>query len=124
VEPLTIIDDPADWKAKVREGKRSVTRNHMGQYNGCKPARFVHIDTPATKQQPTPMRRFWWPGKHTLLHQHDGNATSFTLQDLRPEDYTYPLSPSEVAEIISGTDQILAKGVKDEEDIKKVLRVE
>lgn len=42
------------------------------------------------------------------------------LQDLNPEDYTYQLSPEEVAEIIAGTDAILARGVKDEEDIKKV----
>lgn len=42
------------------------------------------------------------------------------MQDLRAEDYTYQLTPAEVAEIISGTDIILAKGVTDEEDIKKV----
>lgn len=42
------------------------------------------------------------------------------LQDLKPEDYTYQLTPEEVAEIIAGTEAILAKGVKDEEDIKKV----
>lgn len=41
-------------------------------------------------------------------------------QDLKPEDYTYELSKEEVAEIIAGTDAILARGVKDEEDIKKV----
>lgn len=56
VEPLTIIDDPADWRS----------------------------------------------------------------QDLKPEDYTYRLTETEVAEIIAATDSILARGVKDEEDIKKV----
>jgi hypothetical protein len=43
-----------------------------------------------------------------------------SLQDLSPEEYTYQLSPAEVSEIIAGTDAILARGVKDEEDIKKV----
>jgi hypothetical protein len=42
------------------------------------------------------------------------------LQDLSPEEYTYQLSPAEVAEITAGTDAILARGVQDEEDIKKV----
>lgn len=42
------------------------------------------------------------------------------LQDLKEEDYTYKLSQAEVAEIIAGTDAILATGVRDEEDIKKV----
>jgi hypothetical protein len=42
------------------------------------------------------------------------------LQDLSPEEYTYQLSPAEVAEIIAGTEAILARGVTDEEDIKKV----
>lgn len=42
------------------------------------------------------------------------------LQDLKPEEYTYTLTDAEVAEIIAGTDAILARGVKDEEDIKKV----
>lgn len=41
-------------------------------------------------------------------------------QDLKPEEYTYTLTDAEVAEIIAGTDAILARGVKDEEDIKKV----
>lgn len=45
-------------------------------------------------------------------------------QDLKPEDYTYHLSESDLAEIIAGTDAILARGVKDEEDIKKVSRVQ
>lgn len=42
------------------------------------------------------------------------------MQDLKPEDYTYQLRPEEVAEIIAGTDAILARGVKEEEDIKQV----
>ncbi len=41
-------------------------------------------------------------------------------QDLVPSDYTYVLSPAEVSEVIAGTDAILARGVKDEENIKKV----
>lgn len=44
-------------------------------------------------------------------------------QDLSPEDYTYTLTDAEVVEIIAGTDAILARGVKDEEDIKKVSRM-
>jgi N-acetylmuramic acid 6-phosphate (MurNAc-6-P) etherase len=44
------------------------------------------------------------------------------MQDLRPGDYTYTLTAEDVAEIIAGTDAILAGGVKDEEDIKKVGR--
>jgi hypothetical protein len=43
-------------------------------------------------------------------------------QDLRAEDYTYTLSPVEVSEIIAGTDALLARGIQDEEDIKKVGR--
>jgi hypothetical protein len=42
------------------------------------------------------------------------------VQDLRAEDYTYTLSPEEVLESIAGTDALLARGVQDEEDIKKV----
>lgn len=56
VEPLTIIDDPADWKSS----------------------------------------------------------------DLKPEDYTYKLSEREIAEIIAATEEILARGVKHEEDFKMV----
>lgn len=41
-------------------------------------------------------------------------------QDLSPEDYTYRLSEAEVAELIAATDAILARGVREEEDIKKV----
>jgi protein involved in polysaccharide export with SLBB domain len=58
--------------------------------------------------------------KRVCTRQHLAMTTLSTLQDLRPEDYTYQLSPADVAEIISGTDHILAQGVKDEEDIKKV----
>ncbi len=55
------------------------------------------------------------------IHVHPSTPISlFSLQDLSPADYTYVLSPAEVAEIIAGTDAILARGVKDEEDIKKV----
>jgi hypothetical protein len=60
-------------------------------------------------------------GQKECAHANINAVTTLsTLQDLRPEDYTYQLSPADVAEIISGTDHILAQGVKDEEDIKKV----
>lgn len=49
------------------------------------------------------------------LHKHCD-----CIQDLKPEDYTYQLTQSDLAEIIAGTDAILAKGVNNEEDIKKV----
>jgi hypothetical protein len=44
------------------------------------------------------------------------------LQDLVAADYTYTLSVEEVSEIIAGTDALLARGIKEEEDIKKVWR--
>lgn len=42
------------------------------------------------------------------------------LQDVTLEDFTYRLSESDVSEIIAATDAILAKGVKVEEEIRKV----
>jgi hypothetical protein len=42
--------------------------------------------------------------------------------DLAPSDYTYTLSQAEVQELIDATEAILARGVKDEEDIKKASR--
>jgi hypothetical protein len=44
-------------------------------------------------------------------------------QDLSPEQYTYTLSPEEVAEIITGTDTLLARGFNNEEAIKQVRPV-
>lgn len=36
------------------------------------------------------------------------------------EDFTFQLSASDVSEIIAATDAILARGVREEEDIRKV----
>ncbi len=50
------------------------------------------------------------------------HCLSLPSQDLKPEDYTYHLTEADVAETIAAADAILARGVKDEEDIKKVGR--
>lgn len=48
------------------------------------------------------------------------DPADWRASELKPADYTYHLSPAEVAELIAATEAILARGVKDEEDIKKV----
>ncbi|WIA42630.1 hypothetical protein OEZ86_008603 [Tetradesmus obliquus] len=50
------------------------------------------------------------------------DPADWRASELKPADYTYHLSPAEVAELIAATEAILARSVKDEEDIKKLTR--
>jgi hypothetical protein len=120
VEPLTIIDDPADWKAKVGAGAQAGQCLQL-----CTRPLHVWLTLMTALPQVAVSCRHYisaqpldsaWPEPLPLLRLPPPQP----LQDLSPESYTYQLSPAEVAEIIAGTDAILARGVKDEEDIKKV----